>query len=131
MISLLFAVIGLFLGILLFLVYLSCDSIEKKLDQLTVEVRRMNATTDTLATEITALQQQVTAETTVEQSAITLINGFSGQLAAAVAAAQAAGATPDQLTALHALDQQIQTSSAALAAAVSANTPAAPPASGN
>lgn len=85
----------------------------------------MNASVDSLALEITTLQADVTAEQTVEASAVTLINGFAAQLAAAVAAAQAAGATPDQLTALSTLGSQISASSATLAQAVAANTPAA------
>jgi len=92
---------------------------------------RMNASVDSLSAEITALQADVANEVTVENSAIALINGFSARLDAAVAAAQAAGASPDQLTALSTLQSQISNSSAALAAAVSANTPAAASAGGN
>lgn len=95
---------------------------------LQVEVAKMSATVDSLTTEIAALTQAVADEQAVEASAVTLINGFAAQLAAAVAAAQAQGATPDQLAALNALVGQIGTSSQALAAAVAANTPAAPPA---
>jgi vacuolar-type H+-ATPase subunit D/Vma8 len=65
--------------------------------------------------DLTQLQADVTAEVTVEQSAITLIEGLA-------AAYQAAGTDP---AAIAALDAEVNTSSAALAAAVSANTPAA------
>jgi|SRR5581483_99563 len=91
------------------------------------ELQNVNATVDSLSNEITQLTAAVTAEQTVNQSAITLINGFAAQLQAAVAAATAAGATPDQLAALNGLQTQITTSTAALAAAVSANTPPPPP----
>jgi hypothetical protein len=91
----------------------------------------MNATTDSLSSDIASLQAAVANEVTVEQSAITLINGIPGMIASAVAAAQAAGATPDQLTALANLQSQISSSATALAAAVTANTPAAAPSSGN
>jgi len=54
----------------------------------------------TLQDAITTLQADVTAENSVIDSAVTLINGFAAQLAAAVAAATAAGATSVQLQAL-------------------------------
>lgn len=76
----------------------------------------------TLDTEITQLQTDVAAETTVVNSAVTLIAGFSAQLTAAIAAATAAGASPAELTELTALDTSITASSTALAAAVAANT---------
>ena len=78
-----------------------------------------------LADEIAKLQADVTAETSANQAAITLINGFASQLAAAVAAAAANGATPDQLAALQALETTISQNSTTLASAVTANTPAA------
>lgn len=64
------------------------------------------------------LTTQVAENTTVEGSALTLIQGFAAQLAAA-------GTDP---VALAALTTQLTTSATALAAAVAANTPAAPPA---
>lgn len=76
--------------------------------------------------QITALTNDVTQETTVEQSAITLINGIPALIANAVAQAQAAGATPAQLQALTDLGTKITASSAALGTAVTTNTPAAP-----
>ena len=87
---------------------------------------KMSGTTDTIANELTNLTTDVTNETSVEASAITLINGIPALIAAAVAAAQGAGATPAQLAAFATLGQQITASSANLAAAVTANTPAAP-----
>ena len=80
-----------------------------------------------LQDDIAALKTEVANNTAVEQSASTLIKGFAAQLAAAVAAAQAAGATPDQLQALTDLNTTLTANDADLAAAVAANaTPAAP-----
>jgi hypothetical protein len=86
---------------------------------------RIKTMSDSVATELANLTQDVTNETTVEASAITLIEGFAAQLAAAQAAASAAGATPAQLASFATLGTNINTSSAALAAAVAANTEAA------
>jgi hypothetical protein len=64
------------------------------------------------------LQAAVTAETSVVASAVTLINGLAAQIASAVAANDSA--------ALETLSSQLTASAAALGAAVTANTPAAP-----
>ena len=74
------------------------------------------------------LETQVASNVTVEGSATTLINGFQAQLAAGIANALAGGATATQLTDLNTLNTNLQASAALLAAAVAANTPAAPPA---
>lgn len=68
--------------------------------------------------DLAALTAQVAQNTSVEQSAVTLIQGLASQLAAA-------GTDP---VALSALQSQLNASATALAAAVTANTPAAPPA---
>lgn len=81
---------------------------------------------DTLQSAIDQLRQDVEAQTTVTQSAVTLINGIPALIADAIAKSQAAGATAEQLQALHDLDSQIQAASQGLAAAVSANTTATP-----
>lgn len=75
----------------------------------------------TLQDAITALQAEVAAESNVIDSAVALINGFAAQLAAAIAAATAAGATAVQLQALSDLGASIDTKTAELAAAVAAN----------
>jgi hypothetical protein len=105
-------------------------TIETKLDLIITEqaairedIRTMS---QTLQTQIAALQADVTAEDTVIDGATVLIQGFSAQLAAAIATAQAAGATPAELQSLTDLGTTITTKTAALAAAVQANTPAAP-----
>lgn len=69
-----------------------------------------------MSQEQDALAAQVTASTTVEQSALTLIQGIAGQIA------DAAGDRAKSL----ALAAQLKTSADALSAAVVANTPAAP-----
>lgn len=68
--------------------------------------------------EIDDLQAQVTEQTTVEQSAITLIKGLADQI---TASAGDRGKLTDISARLHA-------SAEALAAAITANTPAASPA---
>ncbi len=74
---------------------------------------------------ITQLQNDVTQDTAVETSAVTLIKGIPGLIATAVATAQAAGATPAQLQALTDLGTTLTANATALAAAVTTNTPAA------
>ena len=76
---------------------------------------------------ITKLQADVTAEATVEQSAITLLNGIPGLITTAVNNALAAGATPAQLASLTALSASIEANTTGLSTAVTANT--APPTS--
>ncbi len=71
-----------------------------------------------MSTELDTLTAQVTANTTVEGSAIVLIQGLASQIAAA-------GTDPAKLSALSA---SLKVSADALAAAITANTPAAPPA---
>ena len=65
---------------------------------------------------LTALTAQVTASTTVEASAITLLQSLSTLLTA----------NANNPAAITALAAQLNTSSTALAAAITANTPAAP-----
>lgn len=76
--------------------------------------------------DITALQAEVVNDTTVMGSAETLINGIAGQISAAVQAALAQGATPQQLAAVEAVTATLTANDGALAAAVAANTPGAP-----
>lgn len=64
------------------------------------------------------LTAQVAANTSAEQSAVTLIQGLAQQIAAAVAGGDSA--------ALEALAGQLNSSAAALGAAITANTPATP-----
>jgi hypothetical protein len=66
-----------------------------------------------MSAEFDALTAQVAASTTVEASAVTLIQGIAAQLAGNPSAA-----------AVTALSAQLSSSATALAAAVAANTPA-------
>lgn len=93
---------------------------------LTLEIQDMAKKSASVADALAQLQADVTAETTVEQSVVVLLNGIPAQIAAAVAAATAAGATPDQLAAFDTLASTIETNTAALSTAVTANTPTAP-----
>jgi len=74
--------------------------------------------------EIADLRDDVSQESTVIASAVTLMSGLSDKLAAALAAAQNAGATPEQLQALTEVHQALVANRAQLAQAVAANTPA-------
>jgi predicted nucleic acid-binding Zn-ribbon protein len=99
------------------------------LSSIQATLEELKTMSDTLDTEVADLTAKVTEQTQVNQSALTLINGFSARLDAAVAAAKAAGATDAQLSALHALSSTIASNDQQLAAAVAANadqTPAAP-----
>lgn len=85
--------------------------------------KELHDMSDALQTAIDQLRADVTQQTTVTQSAVTLIGGIPALIADAISHAQGAGATPEQLTALQDLHDQISAESASLAAAVSANTP--------
>ncbi len=95
-------------------------------DQISKQLDRMEAKMTAMDDNITALQADVAADTTAVASAITLIDGFAAQLAAAIAAAQAAGGTPAQLQALTDLHTAVTANTAGLSAAVAANTPPPP-----
>ena len=71
-----------------------------------------------MSQELDALSAEVATVVTVEQSAITLLNGLKAALDAAIVS--------NDPTALTALSDQLEASKLALAAAITANTPAAP-----
>jgi len=104
---------------------LKLQKIQVTLDKILGELRRMSTSVNALDNEITALQQAVANETTVDQSAIALLNGIPALIQNAVNAALAAGATQAELAALTALQTTISNNATGLAAAVTANTPAA------
>lgn len=79
--------------------------------------------------DFSQLQAEVTRNKSVDDSAVALINGFQARLDQAIADAVAANDNAD-LSALTALSSELSASSDALAGAVSANTPSAPPAEG-
>lgn len=76
-----------------------------------------------LMSDLSTLQQTVTDNTNVIESALTLISGIKTELDAAIAAAATANG---DLAQLNALSATLAAEDAKLAAAVAANTPAAP-----
>lgn len=76
-----------------------------------------------MSAELDALQVSVTNAETVEASAVTLIQGISAQLATLSAELAAAG---QDTTAIDKMKTDLDTSTQALADAVTVNTPAAP-----
>ncbi len=89
----------------------SLNSIDTRLVALELQGTKAMSALDDLTT-------QVAANTTVEQSAVTLIQGIAAQLAASATDA----------TKVAALSAQLKASADSLSAAIVANTPAAPPA---
>lgn len=75
-----------------------------------------------LQDNIDVLKVDVTTLTSVDESAIALLNGLSTQLAAAIQAAIDAGATQAQLQSLADFHSTLTTQTSALADAVAANT---------
>ena len=98
------------------------DRIEQKLDAFT---QQEHYDMGQLDDQLVSLTATVAQNTTVMGSAAATITGISAQIAAAVAAAQAAGATPAELQALTDLQQTLDTNNATLAAAIAFNTPVA------
>jgi ABC-type branched-subunit amino acid transport system substrate-binding protein len=74
------------------------------------------------------LRAQVEATTAVEASAVVLLNGIGGRIQAAVDAALANGATAEQLAPVTDEVTALTNATNDLSAAVTANTPVAPPA---
>lgn len=79
----------------------------------------MNALLQELADQVAVTKQ-------VDAAAVALINGIAARQQAAVDAAIANGATAEQLAPVQAEVDAMKASSDALAAAITANTPAAP-----
>ena len=96
--------------------------IEDKLDAILNNQFNILKGIERMALDISKLQAAVAAETTVEQSAVTLIGTLAGEIQTLI---NASGNTVDP-AALQALVDQMTASQASLAAAVTANTPAAP-----
>jgi small-conductance mechanosensitive channel len=93
--------------------------IEEKVDRLLARAAREERIMSALQDSIDTLTQQVTQQTTVEQSAITLINGIAAQLAAL----QSSTVDADAAVAIGKLRDQFAASATALTSAVTANTP--------
>jgi hypothetical protein len=94
-------------------VFVHLDS-DGKLDQILAKLDQILKKEDTNLADLTTLQAEVANNTSVEQSAIALLQGLKAQL-------DAAGTDP---VALKALSDQLASNDTALAAAVAANTPA-------
>ena len=90
--------------------------VRARLDDILDQLGLVVSTQETMMAAIDDLQAAVAAEDTVIDSAITLIQGIPALIAAA-------GVDPARLAALQ---SDITAKSSALAAAVAANTPAAP-----
>lgn len=111
----------LILAQLLILIVIRCDV--RKLKTKNQKIVMLETTLDK---QIADLQTEVANQTAVEQSALKLIQGIPGLIAATIASAQAAGATTAQLQAISDLQDKLAANDAELSAAVTANTPAAP-----
>jgi hypothetical protein len=92
--------------------------IEQMLQQVLRKLDIIKSKEDSMSVALDNLTAQVAQNTTIEASAITLIQGLAAQIAAA-------GTDPAALAALQA---SLNASATSLAAAIAANTPAAPPA---
>lgn len=88
-------------------------------------IQKVQTMSDKLQAGLDQLKADVTAQGDVIASATTAFQGLSKQLADALAAAKAAGATDTQLAELTALQQGVEANTTALAAAIPQNTPAA------
>jgi hypothetical protein len=99
--------------------------IEGKIDSISALLTKQNqkilGALNAMALDITALETAVANETTVEASAVTLIQGLAEQIQTLI---NNSGNTVDPV-ALQALVDKMTAAQTALAAAVSANTPAA------
>jgi chromosome segregation ATPase len=82
---------------------------------------------DELRGEINALRDDIAAQSTVLESAETLLQGLHDQLEAALSGATQQGVDPAALQDLRDLSSQLQQQTQALAQAVEANTPAQQP----
>ncbi len=106
---------------------LPADARLDRLEQLlTTNQQYEEAKMSQLDDKIQALTDAVAAETTVNASAVTLLNGIPGLIADAIAKASGAGATPAQLQAIQDLADKVAANKGDLAAAVTAGTPGTP-----
>ena len=93
--------------------------LEQKLDQLLAMTAGLKAEEDTMAKTLDDVLADVTAEVTADQSLITLCNGLSAQLKAALAAGDTAK--------VQQIADQLEANTATVVAAVNANTTPTPP----
>jgi hypothetical protein len=97
-------------------VKIEINCIIPQLDRIECLLKELKAMSTQISANLQALMTQVAQNTSVEGSAVTLIQGIASQLSAALANSDDA--------ALPALVASLNTSATALGAAVSANTPA-------
>jgi chromosome segregation ATPase len=90
--------------------------IHAKLNRILEILEKLERREKTMSTQLDALTAQVTANESLENSAITLIQGIAAQLAA----------IKDDPAKIQALADSLKTSADSLSAAIIANTPAAP-----
>lgn len=104
--------------VLILAVTIACAAyIDGSIEELRESLHSLERKADDTLADLTALTAQVSQNTTVEESAVTLINGLAALI-------KAAGTDP---VALQALQTQLAQSATDLGNAVTANTPAAPP----
>jgi hypothetical protein len=97
------------------------DRIEQKLDRLLILFKQE---TRKMSTDLTALTAEVANNTAVDASIVQLVQNLAAQIAAIPPSTD-----PATQAALDALVATLKTNDAGIAAAVTANTPAAKPAS--
>lgn len=90
--------------------------VERKLDQVLEKLTAIKAQEELMSQELDDLQVQVEKNTTVEESAVTLLNGLAAQIEA----------LKNDPVKLQALATSLKTSGDDLAQAIVNNTPAAP-----
>lgn len=90
--------------------------LHQKLDRILCELADIRKEVQSMTPQLQALSDQVAANSTVTKSALALINGLAAQILASV----------NDPAALTALAASLKNDDDSLAAAVSANTPAAP-----
>lgn len=91
--------------------------IEQKVDRIYLLSRILQTTGEIMANELDQLEQRVTAQGTVIDSAVTLLAGLKQALDDAI--------TSGDMARVQAVSDQIEVKTQALAAAVQTNTPAA------
>lgn len=104
---------------------LALADVSARLHSIEQRITTMSGTITNIDTGLATLQTDVNNNSDVEASAITLLQGLSRQLAAALALAQQAGGTPQQLAGFQQLHTALTSKSSELAQAVANNTPAA------
>jgi len=102
--------------------YIYSDEFRQDMKRLLFLAEQNQLVSKGIRMDLTAITADVAAETTADQSAVTLLTALSAEIQSLAATAE----TPADSAALAALATQLSTNSTALAAAVVANTPAAP-----